>query len=259
MRRLLIGDRKVRVRDEGEAGKKAPVVLIHGAGASSVVWIDVIRRLAGQRRVIAPDLPGHGQSDDWHAAHGEALLDLYRDAVGTICARLGVERAVLVGHSMGGAVALRCALASPARVTGLVLVGSGARMRVSSQVLATLANPDNEPREVIAAAAYAPSTAPEIVDRWRAVIVQAEREVLLRDLAACDGVDLRPRLAELNLPALAIGGSDDLMMPPKLSREFAEKSPNARVVIVPHTGHMIFHENLTAFHDALDPFLAEVA
>ena len=49
------------------------------------------------------------------------------------------------------------------------------------------------------------------------------------------------------------------MMPPKLSREFAEKSPNARVVIVPHTGHMIFHENLTAFHDALDPFLAEVA
>src|SRR4051794_19481941 len=111
MRRLKIGDRIVRVRDEGDS-KKAPLVLIHGAGSSSVIWIDVLKRLAGRRRVIAIDLPGHGQSAPWH----ETSLDLYRDAVGTICATLGVKSALLVGHSMGGAVALKCALAWPERL-----------------------------------------------------------------------------------------------------------------------------------------------
>src|SRR5438309_2126529 len=126
MRRLLIGDRKVRVRDEGES-KHAPLVFIHGAAASSVIWIDVLRRLEGRRRVIAPDLPGHGQSDPWH----EPSIDLYRDAVGTICANLGVSRAVLVGHSMGGLVALQLALAHPDKVAGLVLIATAARFRIA--------------------------------------------------------------------------------------------------------------------------------
>ena len=65
MRRLKIGDKLLRVRDEGE-GKKTPLVCIHGAGGSSVIWMDTVRRLSPKRRVVAPDLPGHGQSDRWH-------------------------------------------------------------------------------------------------------------------------------------------------------------------------------------------------
>src|SRR2546428_2615514 len=114
MRRLLLGDKRVRVRDEGES-PRAPLLCIHGAGGSSVAWMDVVRRLSPRRRVIAPDLPGHGQSDPWIASGTDpgtdpghdVSLDLYRDAVGTVCATLGVKKAILVGHSMGGAIALR--------------------------------------------------------------------------------------------------------------------------------------------------------
>ncbi len=257
MRRLLVGDRKVRVRDEGEAPistKKAPLVLIHGAGASSVIWMDVVRRLSGRRRVIAPDLPGHGQSDPWHAPS----IDLYRDAVGTICAKLGVERVVLVGHSMGGAVALRCAQAWPERVAALVLVCTGARLRVSPALLKTLADPQADAAALLAEVGYSPSTPREIVERWRAVLVQAPREILVADLAACDGFDLRPELPKLRMPALVVGGSDDLFTPPKLSTELAAGLHNARAVVIPHAGHFVHHERPDAFHAAADPFLIEV-
>src|SRR5262245_17180835 len=130
MRRLRLGDKVLRVRDEPEPppARPAPLVCVHGAGGSSVSFMDLVRRLAVHRRVIAPDLPGHGQSDRWHET---ITIDGYREAVGTVCAHLGVKRAVILGHSMGAAVALRCALSWPERVAGLVLVSGGAALRVS--------------------------------------------------------------------------------------------------------------------------------
>src|SRR5205823_2618356 len=128
MRRLRIGDRILRVRDEGES-KTAPLVCIHGAGSSSVIFMNVVRRVSARRRVVAIDLPGHGQSDRWNAP-SEISIDLYRDAVGTVCANLKIERAVLLGHSMGGLVALSAAAAWPERVAGLVLVNTGAKIPV---------------------------------------------------------------------------------------------------------------------------------
>src|SRR5262245_40198217 len=128
MRRLRLGDKVLRVRDEPEQpSRRTPLVCVHGAGSSSVSFMDLVRRVAVQRRVIAPDLPGHGQSDRWH---GTISIDGYREAVGTVCAHLGVTRAVLLGHSMGAAVALRCALSWPERVAGLVLVSGGGALRV---------------------------------------------------------------------------------------------------------------------------------
>jgi pimeloyl-ACP methyl ester carboxylesterase len=253
MRRLVIGDRKLRVRDEGE-GKRHPVVLIHGAGGSSVVWMNVVKRLAPRRRALALDLPGHGQSDPWHAGS----IDLYRDAVGTVCAELGVTKAILVGHSMGGAIALRCALAWPERVAALVLVCSGARMKVAPAVVAALADPKNEVGQWMAQVAFSPSTPRDLVDQWTAVSFESGRETMLADLRACDGWDLRPDLPKIKTPTLAIGAADDLLLPPKLTLEAARELPNARALVLPHAGHMAHLEQPDAFHAALDPFLAEV-
>src|SRR5215475_27268 len=122
MRRLRVGDppnqKSLRVRDEGESSKTA-LVCVHGAGSSSVVFMDVVRRLSPSRRVVAPDLPGHGQSDRWHPP-ADVSIDMYRDAVGTVCALSKIERAILVGHSMGGQIAIAAAAAWPERVAGLV-------------------------------------------------------------------------------------------------------------------------------------------
>ena len=86
MRRLKIGDRLLRVRDEGES-KKPPGLFIHGAGSSSVVWMDAVRRLQTRRRILAPDLPGHGGSQARPHAHaaeflGQWLLAFLRETCG---------------------------------------------------------------------------------------------------------------------------------------------------------------------------------
>jgi pimeloyl-ACP methyl ester carboxylesterase len=253
MRRLLIGDRKMRLRDEG-AGPKTPLLCIHGAGCSSVVWMDVVRRLAPARRVVAPDLPGHGQSDRWH----EISLALYRDAVGTVARVLEIDKAILVGHSMGGAIALLCALAWPERVAGLVIVTSGARLRVAPEVFRLLTEDWAHAPERFARMQFSPATPVDLVERWRAVLIAAEQEVMLGDLRACDGFDVRSELGRLKMPALVVAAEDDLMTPPKLSAELTAGLGNARQIVIAHAGHLAHLERADAFHEALGSFLAEV-
>ncbi|HEX2571574.1 MAG TPA: alpha/beta fold hydrolase [Polyangia bacterium] len=255
MRRLLIGDRKVRVRDEGEHPRRPPVLLVHGAGSSSVVWMNAVKRIAPRRRAVAPDLPGHGQSDPWH----DVSIDLYRDAVGTIAANLGLQRVVLVGHSMGGAVALRVALAWPERVAALVLVCTAARLPAPVELLAALERDPLHMSEWMARLSFAPATPRELVERWQAVAWTAPPETLLADLRAAGGFNVSGDLSRLRMPALVVGGMDDLLTPPALSKDLADGLPNARLLLVPQAGHMAHLEQPDRFHAALDPFLAEVA
>ena len=257
MRRLVIGDKKVRLRDEGES-KRCPLLFIHGAAGSSVAWMDVVRRLGGTRRVIAPDLPGHGQSDPWHESEAGITLELYRDFIGTVCAKLGIDKVILVGHSMGGAIAQRVALAWPERVAGMVLVATGARLKVAPALHQLLATDFVAYHKQLRAWSFSPSTPVDLVDRWMAVAVQAPQEICAADFRAIDGFDERSRLAELKMPALVLGGADDLLTPPKLQRELAAGMANARVEIIPHAGHMVVQEQPAAFHVLFDPFLAEV-
>ncbi len=274
MRRLRIGDKILRVRDEPEpppaAGRgPSPLVCVHGAGMSSVVWMDVVRRIPPARRVIALDLPGHAQSQPWHA--DVPVLDLYRDAVGTVCAHLGVGRAVLMGHSMGGAIALACALAWPERVAGLVLVNSAARLGVSPEVGELLARAlpsqdaakggnvwvDRMPDE-LADLCFSPATHKDVRERWQAVLLSASRQTVLDDFAACGGFDVSERLSALKLPALIVGGRDDLLVPPRALQATAEKLYGAQLRLLPDTAHLTHLEQHEPFLNLLAEFLRSV-
>jgi pimeloyl-ACP methyl ester carboxylesterase len=256
MRRLRVGDRILRVRDEGE-GKKPPVVLVHGAGASSVIWMSEVRRLAPRRRVVAPDLPGHGQSDRWHPPE-EVSIAMYRDAVGTVCAKLEIERAVLVGHSMGGLVALACAAAWPERVAGLVLVGSGARLKVAPAVYEVLRRDFAHAGDWLAQVAWSPSTPQEIVERWAGLCLTADQEITEADFRAVERFDGRELCSRVRAPTLLVVGADDLLTPPKLSEAAATLVAGARVAVLPRAGHMVMLEQPDGFQAALDTFLAAI-
>lgn len=266
MRRLRLGDKLLRVRDEPEpppqeARTGPPLVCIHGAGMSSVVWMDLVRRFAPGRRVVAPDLPGHGQSDRWHDAISIAG---YADAVGTVCATLKIGRAVLIGHSMGAAVALACALSWPERIAGLVILNGAARLDVSDEVVALLQRElpadaservDRMP-ESFGELCFSPATAPELRARWQAVLFSATSDVVRGDFAACRGVDLRDKLAGLSIPSLFISGRDDLLVPPELSAETAALLPGARHEILDGSGHLSHLELPGACSALIDAFVA---
>lgn len=251
MRRLRIGDRVLRVRDEGD-GAKTPIVCVHGAGASSVIWMDEVRRIAARRRVVAVDLPGHGQSDRWH---GESI-EIYRDAVGTACAALEIPRAILLGHSMGAMVALACASAWPERVRGLVLLGCGARMPVSSDAFAVLERDFARAPEWLAGVAWSPSTPRELVARWSGLLITADQEVAVADYRAADAFDARPLCPSLRVPTLVLGGADNPFAPPERVRELGAAIDGARVVVIPRAGHFVALEQPELFHAELDRFFA---
>src|SRR3972149_11938531 len=102
------------------------LVLIHGAGDSAAVWERQVDHFSKHRQVLAIDLPGHG------ARLSEAGMDRHEKYAQEVCRMMdqhGIAKAVVVGHSMGGAVAMMMALEHPQRVQGLVLVATGARMK----------------------------------------------------------------------------------------------------------------------------------
>jgi pimeloyl-ACP methyl ester carboxylesterase len=232
----------VRVRDEGES-KRPPLVCVHGAASSSVIWMDAVRRLSHQRRVVALDLPGHGQSDRWHPPP-EISIDMYRDAVGTVCATLKIERAILVGHSMGALTCIAAAAAWPERVGGLVLVNCGARMP---------ATPSLAPK--LPTLVWSPATPRDVVDRWNAVAFTAEDEIAAADLAAVGRYDATPLLARVKAPTRVLAGADDLLTPPSLARDLARGIHGATVEIVAEAAHMLPQEQPDRFLAELETFL----
>jgi pimeloyl-ACP methyl ester carboxylesterase len=253
MRRLRIGDRNMRVRDEGES-KRPPLVCVHGAGSSSVVWMEVVRRLSPSRRVVAPDLPGHGQSDRWNPPD-DVSVAMYRDAVGTVCAQLKIERAVLMGHSMGALIALDAAAAWPERVAGLILVNGGLRLPVAPEIFVKLTGDFTRFGKWLSRVVWSPSTPRDVIERWGTIAFTADQEITLADFRAVDRYDGTPLATRVRAPTLVLGGADDLMTPPRLTTELAAAISGARAVVVPDAAHMLAQEQPERFFAEVESFL----
>jgi pimeloyl-ACP methyl ester carboxylesterase len=210
---------------------------VHGAGGSRLLWPPQLRRLPGAT-VYTLDLPGHGRS-------GGAACDTvtgYAEAVAAFLDEADIERAVIAGHSMGGAIALTLALDFPDRVAGLVLIATGARLRVAPAILEGIRLNFRSSVELVSRSAWSPTADPALVERGRRALLEAGPAVLLGDFVACDHFDVMERLGKIAAPTLVIAGSDDMLAPPKYARFLAEHISAARCEIVADAGHMVMLE-----------------
>ncbi|MFN2226660.1 MAG: alpha/beta fold hydrolase [Anaerolineae bacterium] len=233
--------------------RQPPVVLIHGAGGSHQLWLYQVRDLP-EARTYAPDLPGHGRSQgpgrDSIAAYGDWLI-AFLDAV-------GAERAVLVGHSMGGGIALDVALRHPGRVAGLGLVATGARMRVAPALLEQLQEDPDAAARLIAEWSYGPEAAEEMVRQGRRQLQQTPPDVLYGDFVASDAFDVRDRLSQISAPACLLFGTQDRMTPAKYAPALRDALPHAILHLVEGAGHMILVEQPQAVTRALTALLDSI-
>jgi pimeloyl-ACP methyl ester carboxylesterase len=231
---------------------RPPVVLIHGAGGNHLHWPVAVRRLPGQR-ILAPDLPGHGKSE----GIGHHTVEDYAQKILEFLTELEHYSVVLVGHSMGGAIAISIALQEPERVAALGLVGSGAKLRVAPAILNQAANPAGFEQTVhmITDASFSAKTNPRLKQLAMQRMLETRPAVLYGDLMACDQFDSSAQLSGLSMPALAVCGADDQMTPPRYSEFLREHISGARLAVVPDAGHMVMLEQPGVVSGLLTDFL----
>lgn len=235
-----------------EAGKP-PLVLIHGAGGDHLHWPPELRNLSDVS-VVALDLPGHGRSD----LPGRERIEDYAAVVVGFLDSLSVDRAVLCGHSMGGAIAQTVALDHPKRVAGLILIGTGAKLRVAPALLEAILIDYEAVLNLVADWAFGPAAPAELKELGMKAMGQADPTVVHGDYAACDLFDLRDRLTEIRVPTLVIGGTDDKMMPLRFSHYLAERIPDAHLETLEGAGHMLALEQPAAVAAAVKRFLSRL-
>jgi 3-oxoadipate enol-lactonase len=270
MRKIQVGDLNVAVTDVGTG---PPVVLLHGLGCGSRMWFHQIRSLRHRFRVVAYDQRGHGATDAPAAATDYSAGHLARDLVGVLDA-LAIERAVIVGFSLGGGPALALAASKPERISRLVLadVGAGADDAVKiaamtrrwvtliakretdelvcdmlrSELFKIYARRSTRRREHMAALIRA---TPRDGLRFTLSEVLAKRKSLFR---------LTGALKSVRAPTLVLLGEYDYVCS-KASRLMAQLIPGTTLKIIPDSGHMSPIEQPAAFTAALMEFLRPVA
>lgn len=234
---------------------RLPVVLIHGAGGSYLHWPIQARRLSGYR-VYALDLPGHGKSK----GHGLHRVSEYTERVLAWMNDVNLPQAVLVGHSMGGAITLDMAIRHPQRILGLGLVGAGGHYPVNADFLENTAHESTYQSAVdfLASWAFNPEADSDLVKAAQKQMLATRPSVLHGDFKACDAFDVREHLEKIPHPTGVICGSVDKLMPVRHSQYLADKIPAAELELIPDTGHMVMIEDPPAFAAALLKFLERI-
>lgn len=229
------------------------VVLIHGAAGTHLDWPPHLRRLA-TASVYAIDLPGHGRSP----APACLIVDQYAAIVSAFITELNFEDVVLVGHSMGGAIALKIALSDSDAIKGLVLMSSGARLRVKDELLDGIKSDFESTAEMLTERLWSEEAPDELKELGKKKFMENNPEVVYADYQACNSFDLMDQLNQIELPTLVICGSEDQMTPVKYSRYLAEQMPAATLQIIEGAGHMVHLEQPEVVASHTNQFLKNI-
>lgn len=254
-----------------EAGAGPPLILLHGLGTSSATWGPTIRALADRFTVIAPDLAGHGQSS---GAPLRGSVEPLVKALDDLCAKLGLETAAVVGHSLGGLVAVRFALNHPDRVSHLVLVDAGGIGDEMAWLLRLAGIP------LLGKLVFGPSrlwlkhfndrlfVPPGNVDTnlLRSIHQSRTLHVTARFMRRAVGLSadllgpvesayLLPRLGEIAAPVLVLWGEQDRLFPVEQLDSVRETCPLVEIRTFPDVGHWPYAEVPEGFNAALIDFL----
>jgi pimeloyl-ACP methyl ester carboxylesterase len=244
---LILDRERIFYRQLGhaKADRSEPaLMLIHGAGGSSLHYVEFLRKLARRRRVVALDLPGHGKSTPLSvgAIEPRELIARYAELAAEVAERVGLGRYLLCGHSMGGAVALRMALRYRDRLAGLLLIATAARLPVSRALIQMLDRDFEMLPRTFAASGYSSASNPDQVQLWAAQQLACDKPQLLADFEACRAFDVRAALASVDIPAVAVIPKDDLLIAPRVQRRFAEQLSGCELWEVERAGHFVQRE-----------------
>ncbi len=223
------------------AGTESTLLLLHGAGVSARSWINQLQGLGQALRVVAIDLPGHGESEPID----EATVEGYADAARGLLAALGSRKVSVAGHSLGGAVAQALGARHPEVVKGLVLLSTCAKLpeidESQGRLLWYLPGPIRKivffsmAKKIL----FAPGASRQAILVGMEEIRTCRPETILKDVAAAKAMDLEEVVRGLNVPTLILCGSRDRLTPPAVSTRLNELISGSRLQLVEGAGHML--------------------
>jgi len=224
------------------------LVFIPGAGNTGLAWRYQTEHFPDSEAV---SLPGHPEGKPC------ASVDDYTDWLHQYILARGYSELILVGHSMGGAVAQTYALSYPEGVKGLVLIGTGARLRVSPEFLRLLDGGSSHSPDWFKD--FIEPLYSRVAPDFRKVVIEKVIEVgagvQLNDFRCCDKFDIMDKIYQIKTPTLVICGSEDEMTPVKYSQYLATKIDGARLVIIEGGTHLAFMEKPDEVNQAIEEFL----
>jgi pimeloyl-ACP methyl ester carboxylesterase len=247
---LQVDGRKVYVATgnrEIDPGKQS-VVFIHGAGQDHTIWVLPTRYFARhERNVLAVNLPGHGRSGGPPLTSIAAMADW----IAAVLDAAGLDRAAVVGHSMGSLVALETAARHPDRTRAIALVGASVPMPVSDELLDSAKHDEDAAVEMLTLWGHSRAAqigGNETPGMWmlgggRRLLQHAVPGTIYADLKACNEyVNGIESAKQLSCHALLILGERDSMTPTRSARAVVTAIPDAQTVILERAGHALLAE-----------------
>ena len=226
------------------------LIFIHGAGSSSLAFYYQLQHFRNSK---ALDLPGHPTGRPCPS------IEQYLEWVRGFTAARRYKNMVICGHSMGGAISMLYALRYPEEVRGIILLGTGARLRVHPNFMQMGRDSvDDSSAWLENQMAYYPGVAPDMVQSLKRRSMEIGPSVELNDLMACDRFDVMNEIQNINLPTLVMCGEQDTMTPVKYADYLSENIPGARKVIVPGASHFVQLQKYKQVNSGIEEFVASL-
>jgi len=223
-----------------------PVLLcVHGSGATSLVWSYQVSRLSKYYRIIAPDLPCHGESGGTIQTSAAAYALWINQFINT----LQLPSLYLCGHSFGGAIVQEYARTYSHNVRGLILVSTGCRFALSRAYY------QMHTQNLDLDTAIARGIVPESFKQGYAFLKSVSSETLHADLLAAGVFDSSAWITDIHVPALVLWGTNDVITPREMSSELANSIPGAVFQEIPNAGHVVMTDAPNAFNESVRAFM----
>ena len=227
------------------------ILFIHGAGGGQYTWSCQKGFFEKEFNPVIIELPGHGES----GGEGEKEIGRYAEEVYAFLQTVGVRKAFLVGHSMGGAIVQALALTHSEIIEGIVLVGTGARLRVLPLILDGINTNFKEIIPKIVQYAYSRKAPPNLIEEGVAQMMKCRPEVLHGDFLACNRFDVMKEVEKVDLPTLILCGEDDELTPVLYSQFLQSRIKGSKLAVLPNAGHMVMMESAQAFNEKIREFI----
>jgi pimeloyl-ACP methyl ester carboxylesterase len=250
---VTIGDTFVRISGQG-----FPLVFVHGFTTTSEFWREQAEEFSQAYHVIRINLPGHGASPA-PTSRRYRLEDFVED-VNRVFRELGIEKAVLIGLSMGGIVAQKFALKYPHLLKALVLVDTtshGIGPDATADAFLAIADKRGLKQAVqdLSDISFSSSASPVLLEWARREVIQTPEFVARAAVRSLNDADTRSSLSQIKMPTLVIAGDEDRVTPPQESEILAKGIGGSTLSLIPGAGHFSMLENPVAFNRILRRFL----